>query len=435
MNPQVSSKPASVAEGAIADPSGNYRWRIAALLFFATTINYMDRQVLGVLAPELQKIIGWNEIQYSNIVVAFQAAYAIGLLLVGGFIDRVGTRIGYALAICIWSLSAMGHSLVRTVFGFGFARFMLGLGESGNFPAAIKTVAEWFPRKERTLATGIFNSGSNVGAIVAPLVVPWITLRLGWHWAFLFTGFLSATWLVSWLTIYRPGSAPVQNDEAESAGKIPWAHLLGHRQTWAFLLGKFITDPVLWFMIFWLPKFLNSEYGLTLTDLGPPLVAIYLMADIGSITGGWISSMFLKRGWSTNRARKSTMLICAALVVPILFAARARNLWVAVALIGLAAASHQGFSVNLYTLVSDTFPRRAVASVVGIGGFGGAVAGMMVATFTGFLLQFTGSYVPLFVMASSAYLSALLVIHALVPKLEPADVGQESGETHVAPRL
>ena len=400
-----------------------YRWRICALLFFATTINYVDRQVLGVLAPYLQSIIGWDEIQYGYIVTSFQAAYAIGLLVAGGVIDRLGTRIGYAISIAIWSLAAMSHALVQTVIGFAIARFALGLGEAGNFPAAIKTVAEWFPRKERALATGIFNSGSNVGAIVAPLAVPWITLRLGWHWAFLFTGFLSAAWLVAWLTIYRRGLAPIQDDEAESSSRISWAHLIAYRQTWAFLLGKFITDPVLWFMIFWLPKFLNSEYGLTLTDLGPPLVAIYVMADLGSISGGWISSVFLKRGWSANRARKSAMLICACLVVPILFAAKARNLWVAVGLIGLAAAAHQGWSVNLFTLVSDMFPRRAVGSVVGIGGFGGAVAGMLVATFTGFLLQFTGSYVPLFVMASSAYLLALLVIHILVPKLEPADVG------------
>jgi len=398
-----------------------YRWRICALLFFATTINYVDRQVLGVLAPYLQSIIGWNEIQYGYIVTSFQAAYAIGLLVAGGVIDRLGTRIGYAISIAIWSLAAMSHALVHSVLGFAVARFALGLGEAGNFPAAIKTVAEWFPRRERALATGIFNSGSNVGAIVAPLVVPWITLRFGWRWAFVFTGFLSAVWLISWLTIYRP--APVPLDAEEVPSRIPWASLLRHRQTWAFLAGKFITDPVLWFMIFWLPKFLNSEYGLTLTGLGPPLVAIYLMADVGSIAGGWISSIFLKRGWSTNRARKSAMLICAAMVVPILFAAKARNLWVAVAVIGLAAASHQGFSVNLYTLVSDTFPQRAVGSVVGIGGFGGAVSGMLVATVTGFLLQFTGSYVPLFVMASSAYLLALLVIHMLVPKLEPADVG------------
>jgi ACS family hexuronate transporter-like MFS transporter len=399
-----------------------YRWRICALLFFATTINYIDRQVLGVLAPYLQTVIGWNEIQYGYIVTSFQAAYAIGLLVAGGVIDRLGTRIGYAISIAIWSLAAMSHALVQSVIGFAAARFALGLGEAGNFPAAIKTVAEWFPRKERALATGIFNSGSNVGAIVAPLAVPWITLRLGWHWAFLFTGFLSAAWLIAWLTVYRRGGTPVQDDE-ELASRIPWGHLLAYRQTWAFLLGKFITDPVWWFLTFWLPKFLNSEHGLTLTDIGPPLVAIYVMADCGSIAGGWIASVFLRRGWSANRARKSAMLICASAVVPVIFAAKARNLWTAVALLGLAAASHQGWSANLFTLVSDMFPRRAVASVVGIGGFGGAVAGMLIATFTGFLLQFTGSYVPLFAMASSAYLLALLVIHLLVPTLEKAEVG------------
>jgi len=375
-----------------------------------------------VLAPYLQPIIVWNEIQYGYIVTSFQAAYAVGLLIAGGVIDRLGTRIGYAIAISIWSLAAMSHALVRTVIGFAIARFALGLGEAGNFPAAIKTVAEWFPRKERALATGIFNSGSNVGAIVAPLAVPWITLRLGWQWAFVFTGFLSAAWLIAWLAIYRPALAPIQNDTEESASRISWAHLLAHRQTWAFLLGKFITDPVWWFLIFWLPKFLNSEHGLTLTDIGPPLVAIYLMADCGSIAGGWIASSFLRRGWSPNRARKFAMLICASLVVPIVFAAKARSLWAAVALIGLAAASHQGWSANLFTLVSDMFPQHAVGSVVGIGGFGGAVSGMLIATFTGFLLQFTGSYVPLFVMAGSAYLLALLVIHLLVPRLEPADV-------------
>jgi ACS family hexuronate transporter-like MFS transporter len=404
-----------------------YRWRICALLFLATTINYVDRQVLGVLAPYLQPIIGWNEIEYGYIVTSFQAAYAVGLLIAGGVIDRLGARIGYAIAISIWSLAAMSHALVNSVIGFAAARFALGLGEAGNFPAAIKTVAEWFPRKERALATGIFNSGSNVGAIVAPLAVPWITLRLGWHWAFVFTGFLSAAWLIAWLAIYRPASAGLhsdaQSDAEESAPRISWAHLLAYRQTWAFLLGKFITDPVWWFLIFWLPKFLNSEHGLTLTDLGPPLVAIYVMADCGSIAGGWIASVFLKRGWSANRARKSAMLICACSVIPVIFAARARNLWVAVALIGLAAASHQGWSANLFTLVSDMFPRRAVASVVGIGGFGGAVGGMLIATFTGFLLQLTGSYVPVFVMAGSAYLLALLVIQFLVPRLEPAAVG------------
>jgi ACS family hexuronate transporter-like MFS transporter len=396
-----------------------YRWRICALLFFATTINYIDRQVLGVLAPYLQPIIGWNEIQYGYIVASFQAAYALGLLAVGGVIDRLGTRIGYAIAISIWSLAAMSHALVHSVLGFATARFILGFGEAGNFPSAIKTVAEWFPRRERALATGIFNSGSNIGAIVAPLAVPWITLRLGWQWAFLFTGFFSVAWLVAWLTIYRP-ALRLEHDPEESLVKIPWASLLVHRQTWAFVAGKFITDPVWWFLIFWLPKFLNTEHGLTLTELGPPLVAIYLMADVGSIAGGWLASAFLKRGWSANRARKAAMLVCACCVIPIMFAASARNLWTAVALIGLAAAAHQGWSANLFTLVSDMFPPRAVASVVGIGGFGGAVSGMLIATFTGFLLQYTGSYVPVFVMAGSAYLLALLVIQLLVPKLEPA---------------
>jgi len=396
-----------------------YRWRICALLFFATTINYIDRQVLGVLAPYLQPIIGWDEIQYGYIVAAFQAAYALGLLAVGGVIDRLGTRIGYALAISIWSLAAMSHAMVHSVLGFATARFILGLGEAGNFPSAIKTVAEWFPRRERALATGIFNSGSNIGAIVAPLAVPWITGRLGWQWAFVFTGFFSAAWLIAWLTIYRP-ALRTESDIEESSVKIPWASLLIHRQTWAFAAGKFITDPVWWFLIFWLPKFLNTEHGLTLTELGPPLVAIYVMADVGSIAGGWIASAFLKRGWSANRARKTAMLVCACCAIPIMFAAKARNLWTAVALIGLAAAAHQGWSANLFTLVSDMFPPRAVASVVGIGGFGGAVSGMLIATFTGFLLQYTGSYVPVFVMAGSAYLLALLVIQLLIPKLEPA---------------
>lgn len=255
--------------------AGRYRWRICALLFFATTINYVDRQVLGVLAPELQRIIGWNEIQYSYIVAAFQAAYALGLLVVGGLIDRIGTRIGYAIAIAVWSLSAMAHALVGSAFGFGAVRFLLGLGESGNFPAAIKTVAEWFPRKERALATGIFNSGSNIGAVVAPIVVPWIAVNLGWRWAFLFTGIFSAVWLVAWLTIYRPPRAHsslspaelanIESDSAEPSAKVPWARLLAHRQTWAFLVGKFLTDPIWWFFLYWLPKFLNSRHGLSLS--------------------------------------------------------------------------------------------------------------------------------------------------------------------------
>jgi ACS family hexuronate transporter-like MFS transporter len=411
-------------------PVGKYRWRICALLFFATTINYMDRQVLGVLAPYLQNVIGWNELQYGYIVTSFQAAYAVGLLIAGGIIDRVGTRLGYALAIGLWSLAAMSHSLVHTVLGFGAVRFLLGLGESGNFPAAIKTVAEWFPRKERSFATGIFNSGSNVGAIVAPLLVPWIALNLGWRWAFVFTGIFSAAWLVAWTRSYRhPEQHPklgvgelayIRSDPPASTVKVPWLQLMPHRQTWAFIIGKFLTDPIWWFFLFWLPKFLNSKHGLTLDKLGPPLVVIYIMADAGSIGGGYLAGFFMKRGWTLNRARKTAMLCCACCIVPVVAAANVESLWAAVALISLAAAAHQGWSANLFTLASDMFPRHAVASVVGIGGFGGAVGGMLIATFTGFLLQFTGSYVPVFIMAGSAYLIALAIIHWLVPGLDPA---------------
>ena len=407
-----------------------YRWRICALLFAATTINYVDRQVLGVLAPELGRVIGWNELQYGYIVTAFQGAYAIGLVFAGAVIDKLGTRIGYALAICIWSLAAMSHALVRTALGFAIARFVLGLGEAGNFPAAIKTVAEWFPRRERALSTGIFNAGSNIGAILAPLIVPWIAVAWGWQYAFLFTGVLSATWLVVWLATYRsPAAHPgvsaqelayIRSDPSEPQDKIPWTHLLRYRQAWAFIAAKFMTDPVWWFFLFWLPKYLHSEFGLSLTELGPPLIVIYAMADGGSIAGGWLAARFIARGWSANRARKGAMLICALAVVPIVFAAHAQHLWIAVGLIGLATAGHQGWSANEFTLTSDLFPKRAVASVVGLGGFAGAVGGMLISTFTGFLLQTTGSYVPVFIMAGSAYLLALGIVHAITPRLEPA---------------
>ncbi len=407
-----------------------YRWRVCAMLLAATTINYIDRQVLGVLAPFLQEEIGWNEIQYGYIVTAFQAAYAIGLLCAGAIIDRLGTRIGYAIAIVVWSLAAMSHALAATVVGFMIARFFLGLGEAGNFPAAIKTVAEWFPRRERAFATGIFNSGSNIGAIVAPLMVPLIALSLGWQAAFLVTGALSAIWLVVWLLWYRaPEKQPrlsaaelayIRSDPPEATTKAPWSRILRHRQAWAFVAAKFMTDPIWWFFLFWLPKFLHSEYGLTLLGLGLPLVVIFVLADVGSILGGWLAGRFIRLGWSVNRARKGAMLVCALCVVPIVFAAQADNLWLAVALIGLATAGHQGWSANVFTLTSDMFPRQAVGSVVGIGGFAGAVGGMLIATFTGFLLQTTGSYLPVFLMAGSAYLLALLVVHLLAPRLEPA---------------
>jgi ACS family hexuronate transporter-like MFS transporter len=433
LEPPLSAPTPSAINAALHAPAGgNFRWVICALLFFATTINYMDRQVLGLLAPLLQKTFGWTEIQYGNIVQMFFYAYALGLLVVGRFIDRVGTRVGYAVAIAVWSLSAMGHSLARSIFGFGAARFMLGLGESGNFPAAIKTVTEWFPRKERALATGIFNSGTNVGAIVAPLTVPWIAVHLGWRWAFLFTGIFSATWLVLWLLLYRPPQEHprlsanelryIQSDPLEPETRIPWLRLLPHRQTWAFVLGKTITDPIWWFYLFWLPKFLHETHGVTLTGLGPPLVAIYLAADFGSIGGGWLSSSLLKRGWNVNRARKGTMLICALCVAPVLFVSQVKGLWPAVAIIGLATAAHQGWSSNLFTLVSDMFPRRAVASVVGLGGFGGAVGGLCIAWLVSHLLQWTHSYVVVLFMAGSAYIFALLVIQVLAPRLEPVQL-------------
>ena len=418
------------ASGAASAKIGMYRWRVCAMLLAATTINYIDRQVLGVLAPFLQDEIGWSEIEYGYIVTAFQAAYAIGLLCAGAIIDRLGTRIGYAIAICVWSVAAMSHALAGSVMGFMLARFFLGLGEAGNFPAALKTVAEWFPRRERAFATGIFNSGSNIGAIVAPLMVPLIALSLGWQAAFLATGVLSAIWLATWLLWYRaPERQPrlsqaelahIRSDPPETATKIPWSRILRHRQAWAFVAAKFMTDPIWWFFLFWLPKFLHSEHGLSLLGLGVPLVVIFVLADVGSIFGGWLAGRFIRLGWSVNRARKSAMLVCGLCVVPIVFAAQAENLWVAVLLIGLATAGHQGWSANLLTLPSDLFPRQTVGSVVGLGGFAGAVGGMMIATFTGFLLETTGSYLPVFLMAGSAYLLALLVVHLLIPRLDPA---------------
>ncbi|MBA2341720.1 MAG: MFS transporter [Pyrinomonadaceae bacterium] len=411
---------------------GRFRWTICALLFLATTINYIDRQVLGLLKPTLQAELGWSEIDYSNIAFAFTTAYAIGLLLVGRLMDRLGTRRGFSLAIILWSIAAMAHAGVSSVAGFFAARFALGLGEAGNFPAAVKTVAEWFPKKERAFAIGIFNSGSNVGAILTPLVVPAITLAYGWRASFLITGALGFLWLVAWLAFYRrPEEHPrlsraelahIRSDPAEPTTKVAWARLITYRQTWAFALGKFITDPVWWFYLFWLPDFLNKNYKLDLKNIGLPLIVIFLAADVGSIFGGWLSSALIKRGYSINAGRKLTMLICALCVVPIIFASQAANLWTAVALIGLATAAHQGWSANLFTLVSDMFPRRAVGSVVGMGGMAGAIGGMLIAKVAGYLLEFTGSYVPLFIIAGSAYLVALLVIHALVPRMEAANV-------------
>ena len=428
--------PASAASASIArvaaEKIGHYRWTICALLFFGTTMNYVDRQILGLLAPVLEKKIGWNEVQYGYIVTAFQGAYALGLLLMGRMIDRVGARVGYAISIALWSVSAMAHALVRTPLGFGVVRSALGFSEAGNYPAGVKTVAEWFPKKERALATGIFNSGSNVGAAIAPLFVLWIANRFGWQSAFLSTGILGATPILFWMRIYRkPEEHPrlsqqelryIQSDPIDPAIKIPWVRLLPHRQTWAFLIGKFLTDPIWWFFLYWLPKFLYAKHGLSLVALGPPLLVVYNGACVGSIFGGWLPARLLKAGWSLNRARKTAMLVCALAVIPIVAGAYVKGLWTAVALITLAVAAHQGFATNVFTLASDMFPRRTVASVVGIGGFGGAVGGMFIASFAGWVLQLTHSYVPMFIIAGSVYLLALFLIHLLAPDLQPADV-------------
>jgi MFS transporter, ACS family, hexuronate transporter len=412
---------------------GRVRWRICALLFWATTLNYIDRQVLGVLAPSLGHALGWSQVDYSRIVAAFQVAYAIGLVFAGTVIDRLGTRIGYALSIAVWGLAAASHALARTVLAFAVARFFLGLGEAGNFPAAVKTVAEWFPRRERAFATGLFNAGSNIGAVLAPLIVPIAASLFGLRSGFLLTSALSALWLLTWLLYYQPPERHPAVSAAEleyiRAGseeaspplkRIPWLSLLRHRQTWAFAAGKFLTDPVWWFLLFWLPKFLHHRYGLNLTELGPPLVAIYVMADIGSIAGGWIAGRLMRMGWSLNAARKSAMLLCALAVVPIVMAPRVHELWGAVALIGLATAAHQGWSANLLTTTSDLYPSAAVASVVGLGGFAGAVSGALVSTGVGYLLEATGSYALLFGIAGAMYLIALGIIQALAPRLTPA---------------
>ncbi|HVE56930.1 MAG TPA: MFS transporter [Pyrinomonadaceae bacterium] len=434
----------ATVDDSIGAKIGRYRWVICALLFFATTINYIDRQVLGILATDdhFKAQIGWNEAEYGFVNTAFQAAYAIGLLVVGGLMDKFGTRKGFSIAIIFWSVAAMFHSAARSAFGFGVARFALGLGEAGNFPAAIKTVAEWFPKKERALATGIFNSGSNVGAILAPLTVPFIAVNYGWQWAFIITGALGFIWLGFWIATYRrpeehPKLSPselayIKSDIEDPPQKIAWARLLPHRQTWAFAIGKFLTDPIWWVYLFWLPKFLHAKFGLNILQLGLPLIVIYVIADVGSIGGGWLSSFLIKRGWTVNKSRKTAMLICAIAVIPIVFAALTDNLWVSVLLIGLAAAAHQGWSANIFTIASDMFPRQAVGSVVGIGGMAGSIGGMLIASTVGLILEGTkseafpnGNYFSIFVIAGSAYLLALLIIQLLAPRLEPAKINYE----------
>ena len=409
-------------------PASNVRWVICALLFLATTINYIDRQIIGILKPTLQGELGWSETDYGNIVFWFQAAYAIGLLACGPLIDRVGSRLGYAGAIGLWSFAAMLHAFARTPFGFAGARFLLGLGEAANFPAAIKSVAEWFPRHERALAAGILNAGANVGAIVTPMLVSFLVagLLLDWRWAFIITGSFNLVWLAAWIMFYRNPAdhrtltteerAYIESEPAEDVGRAGFFRVLRHRQTWAYMSGRFLIDPVWWTFLFWLPDFFSKQYGYDLKSFGPPLVAIYLLADVGAIAGGWTSSHLLKRGVATGRARKWTMFGCALFALPVMFAVQASNIWVAVAFIGLACAAHQGFSTNLFAMPGDLFPRYAQGTLIGLGGFAGAAGGFIASKSLGVLLDTVGSYEPFFIACGLAYLIALLVTHLINPR-------------------
>ncbi len=417
---------------------GKYRWTICGLVFFATTVNYLDRQVIGILKPVLEKDIGLGEAEYGYVVMAFQAAYAVGMVLAGRFIDWLGTKMGYAAVLIGWSLAAIGHAFAKAPFGFGVARAFLGISEAGNFPAAIKTTAEWFPKKERALATGIFNSGTNVGAIVAPIVVPLIATKWGWQEAFIITGAFGLIWLAFWFAIYEVPEKHkklskeelkyiLSDQEEVKTEKIPWVKLLKYRQTWAFFFGKFLTDPVWWFYLFWIPAWLADVRGLNIKEFMLPLVVIYTATTVGSIFGGWLSSNFINRGWSPGKARNVTMLIFAFLVVPIIFAqSEGVSFWGAIALISLAAASHQAWSANIFTTVSDMFPKKAVASVTGIGGMAGAIGGMLIAGLAGNILEFykargniDAGYFVLFLIAGSMYLIAWVVMNLIAPKFKP----------------
>lgn len=422
---------AAEAERAAAPEAavGRFRWVIVALLFMAMVINYVDRQTIGLLKADLTAEFGWSETAYADLVLWFQAAYAIAYLVWGRIMDRAGARVGFGVAFLIWQVGHIMTAAASSFGGFILSRVVLGLGEGGGFPAGIKAVAEWFPKKERAFATGIFNAGTNIGAIVTPLLIPAITLTWGWQAAFIVTGVIGLLWLPVWLIVYRrPREHPrvgaaelahIESDPPDPVEKIGWVQLLRYRETWAYAIGKFLIDPIWWMFLFWLPDFLGKRHGLDLKTFGPPLVAIYLLSDVGSVGGGWLSSRFMKMGWSINRARKTTMLICALLAVPVAGAALASNLWVAVLIIGVATAAHQGFSANLYTLPSDVFPRSAVGSVIGIGGMIGAVGGMVFSKYIGGVLESLGTYTPIFAVAATAYLIALLVVHVLTPKMEP----------------
>ena len=422
----------TVAVGRAAERVGRYRWVIVAMLFAATAINYVDRQMIGVLKPTLQKEFGWAESDFASIVFWFQVAYAIGYISFGKVVDRLGARLGYAVAIVIWTVSHMAHGLATGITQFAMARFGLGIGESGNFPAGIRAVTDWFPQRERAFAIGLFNAGANVGAIITPLLVPWLVLMFDWRVAFYVTGVFGIVWLIAWWMIYRHPReharisagelAWIEQDPADPVVALPWGRLVRVPETWAYALGKFFIDPIWWFFLFWLPGYLYERYDLDLKTFGLPLAAIYLISDGGSIAGGWLSSRLIKAGRTPNFARKATMFVAACCVVPIYFAQSIDSVWTAVLVIGLATAAHQAFSANLYTLPSDIFPRGAVGSVVGIGGTVGAIGGMGMAWFTGYILDATGSYATLFAICASAYFLALAAVHLLSPRLARVEV-------------
>ena len=418
---------------AAAERVGRYRWVICALLFAATAINYVDRQMMGVLEPDyLRKEFHWTPGDYANIVVIFQAAYAIGYLGFGKVVDWIGARLGYAVAVGIWTLFHVAHGGVGSITQLAIARFGLGIGESGNFPAGVKAVTDWFPQKERALAIGVFNAGSNVGAILTPLIVPAITIAYGWRMAFVVTGVLGVLWVIAWLTLYRDphthkrvGAAElahIRQDPADPQVKPKglWVRLLFQRETWAFALGKFFIDPIWWFYLFWLPPYLHDTYHLNLVGFGLPIAAIYLLSDVGSVAGGWLSGRLMRAGATPNKARKLTMLVCAIAILPVVLTQFIDNVWINVLIIGVAAAGHQAFSANLYTLPSDTFPRFAVGSVVGIGGTVGAIGGMFFSLYIGKILDSLGTYAPIFAVAGTSYFVALLCIHLLSPRLARA---------------
>ena len=405
---------------------GKYRWRIVVLLFFATTINYIDRQVLGILAPQLSAQFGWTEADYGFIIAAFQAAYAIGLISMGALLDKIGTRLGLIISVVLLSLSGMLHAAFSSVVAFATVRFGLGIGASANFPAAIKTVAEWFPKKERAMATGLLNTGSNIGAILAPLLIPLIALNWGWQWAFMSAGALGFIWLFFWMLTYKK---PEENtklskaeldyilqDEAEpETKKLPWKSIISYKQTWGICLARFLTDPIWWFFLYWLPKFLNSNYNINLTSIGLPLIIIYVVSMSGSVFGGWMSSFLINRGNNSVAARKKTIFFMALLVVPIFFTSFTSNVWVAVTLISMATFAHQGYAANIFTIVSDIYPKNAVGTVTGLAGFAGAIGGVLFSGTVGLILQFTGSYYVVFGIASVAYLLCWLSLYLLVP--------------------